>query len=119
MKEKLQCTQCDAFWERERARGRKPIVCPECAEINNAEEAEWVSTQVSSKSVEVEESQSNKTYKFYIPPVSHWYCDSCDTTLSAHVGIIEIPTHSCKNKRNEVRHLLQKIRKKQKELSSV
>jgi hypothetical protein len=34
MKETLTCSSCRKSWKREKARGRKPLVCPKCARSN-------------------------------------------------------------------------------------
>jgi len=93
MKETLQCTQCDAKWERTRARGRKPVVCPECAQINEKEEQ----SGNSSKKI-VKEDFASVDYKY--PSISYWFCSHCDQTLTVHVGLNYTPSHNCKVKRN-------------------
>jgi hypothetical protein len=108
MKEKLECTRCEQKWERERARGRKPLFCPACAEINAQEEAEYVQ-KPALKVVEPIES-STKVYKFYIPGPSQWLCDHCDTTLKVSVGITELPMHPCAKRRSMSFPLIQKVR---------
>jgi len=93
MKETLQCTQCDAKWERTRARGRKPVVCPKCAQFNASEEQ---SETFSKKTVK--EDLVRIDYKY--PPVSYWFCSHCGQTLTVHIPIDYAPIHNCKPKRN-------------------
>jgi hypothetical protein len=115
MKEKLNCARCEQKWERERTRGRKPIFCPECTEINAQEETEHASS-LSVKAIKSIE-DSDKTYKFYIPAPSHWLCDHCDVILKVNVGLIEAPMHLCAKRRSISFPLIQKARQSAKLLS--
>ena len=115
MKEKLECARCEQKWERERTRGRKPIFCPECTEINAQEEAERADSP-SMKTVKTIE-DSDKTYKFYIPAPSQWLCDHCDVTLKVNVGVIEVPVHLCAKRRSMSFPFIQKARQSAKLLS--
>jgi ribosomal protein L37AE/L43A len=115
MKEKLECARCEQKWERERARGRKPIFCPECTEINAQEENEPDNNPIAKVIKTVED--SNKTYKFYIPAPSNWICDHCDATLKVNVGVIEVPMHVCVKRRSMSFPFIQKVRQDAKYLS--
>lgn len=112
MKEKLDCTQCDKKWERQKTRGRKPIVCPECAEINANEEA----TQKTSSYVPIEKDTEKTEYTY--PPVSYWMCPNCDQTISVHVGLNHVPIHPCKIKRNQMLAFVQTTRQRLKEVTA-
>jgi hypothetical protein len=109
MMEKLECTRCEQKWEREKARGRKPLFCPACAELNAQEEAEFVE-----KTFEQPIKESTRVYKFYIPGPSLWVCDDCDTTLKVSVGLTELPTHQCAKRRGIASPLVQKTREENK-----
>lgn len=111
MKEKLECTRCEQKWEREKARGRKPLFCPPCTELNLQEEAEFAE-----KTPEPIK-ESTRVYKFYIPGPSLWTCDQCNTTLKVSVGLTELPTHECAKRRGVSSPLTQKIREKAQHLS--
>lgn len=111
MKEILECTQCDKKWERERTRGRKPIVCPQCAQIN-AEEAKSQENVVS-----VEKTTKQKEVNYTYSPVSYWMCPNCDQTISVHVGLNYIPMHPCRLKRNQYIPFVQTTRKELKEIA--
>lgn len=111
MKETLECTQCDKKWERQKARGRKPIVCPECAEVNAQEEA----SQKTSSYVSSQEDKEQIAYTY--PPVSYWMCQNCDQTISVHVGLNHIPIHPCRLKRNQYIAFTQTTRKELKEIA--
>lgn len=110
MKETLQCTQCDVKWERKKARGRKPIVCPDCATLN-AEEAEG-----QTYSPVIKEDLPPVDYVY--PSVSYWICHTCERTLSVHVGLNYIPTHNCRLKRNLPVPFQQTNRKTLKEITA-
>lgn len=115
MKEKLECARCEQKWERERARGRKPIFCPECAEINAQEEIEHTNSPVVKTAKTIED--FDRTYKFYIPAPSQWLCDHCDATLKVNVGVIEVPMHLCTKRRSMSFPFIQKARQSAKLLS--
>lgn len=107
MMEKLECTRCEQKWERERARGRKPLFCPTCTKLNAEEEAEFTKkAYVCSEPAK----ESTRVYKFYIPGPSFWVCDQCDTTLKVSVGLTELPTHACPKRRGIASPLIQKAR---------
>lgn len=119
MNEKLQCTQCDARWERLKARGRKPLVCPSCADLN-AQEALQAPKKPRKERVRVPQVQeySNKTYKFFIPGPSMWICEFCLTEIKVLVGVTQTPEHPCSKRRNIIFPLTQKIRQKGKTISN-
>ena len=111
MKEMLECTQCDRKWQRDKVRGRKPVVCFECAALNEEQAAEQPG-KVFVSAVEKVES-TNCTF----PPVSPWMCPTCEQTLSVHVGIEHVPIHPCRLKRNQMIALVQTTRKRIKEVA--
>jgi len=112
MKETLECTQCDKKWERKKVRGRKPVVCPDCASFNEEQEAEQKQEVVAS----IEKSHESVTYTF--PPVSYWMCPNCDQTISVHVGLNYVPIHPCKTKRNQMLAFVQTTRQRLKEVTA-
>jgi hypothetical protein len=116
MKEKLECARCEQKWERERTRGRKPIFCPKCTEINAQEEIEHA-TVSGLKAVKTSVKDSNRTYKFYIPAPSNWACEHCDATLKVNVGVIEVPMHACVKRRSMSFPFIQKVRQDEKYFS--
>lgn len=115
MKEKLQCTQCDALWERSKARGRKPLVCPPCAEFN-AQEASQAPQKPRKDRVRTPQVQEEITrnYKFFVPGPSMWTCDHCSTEVKVLVGVTQTPEHLCSKRRNISFPLAQKVREKAK-----
>ena len=108
MMEKLECTRCETKWEREKARGRKPLFCPACVELNQQEEAEFTKKVTEP----IKEKESTRVYKFYISGPSFWVCDQCDVTLKVSVGLTELPTHACAKRRGIASPLIQKVREK-------
>jgi len=111
MKETLECTQCDKKWERKKARGRKPVVCPDCSDFNQ----EQASEQKQHTVVTVQEDHEPIHYTF--PPVSYWMCPNCDQTISVHVGLNHVPIHPCKLKRNQMLAFVQTTRQRLKEIT--
>lgn len=110
MKEILQCTQCDIKWERKKTRGRKPVVCPECAKLNAQEQANQKYTPTTKENL--------SPVKYAYPPVSYWVCDVCSQTLSVHIGLNYAPIHNCRLKRNQPVALQQTSRKTLKEITA-
>jgi len=100
--EKLQCTQCDAKWERPKLRGRKPLFCPKCAEENELLEAETVKLP--------KPKEDKKDVKYVYPPVSKWACPHCKDEFSVHVGLMYAPIHPCRLKRNQYMQYEQVLR---------
>lgn len=106
MMEKLKCTQCDDIWERPKTRGRKPVVCPECAEFLIEQESK-------EKAPKAEKPASTpRQYAFYIPGPSNWECTECGETLTAFVGVTGVPLHNCKPRRNQISPMVQVIKKR-------
>lgn len=112
MKEILECTQCDKKWERKKARGRKPVICPDCVSFNEEQEAEQRQQPVSF----IEQNYESVNYTF--PSVSYWMCPNCDQTISVHVGLNYVPLHPCKTKRNQMLALVQTTRQGLKEITA-
>lgn len=112
MKETLECTQCDKKWERKKARGRKPVVCPDCADFNQ----EQASEQKQQTVVTAQENYEPTNYTF--PPVSYWMCPNCDQTISVHVGLNHVPIHPCKFKRSQMLAFVQTTRQRLKEVTA-
>lgn len=87
--EELICSSCSKKWTRQKTRGRKPIVCPDC----------------SIDTIKVEEdkkllvSDSAKQYKppQYKPPTK-WACGSCGAKVTLYVAIDEPPVHKCQKR---------------------
>lgn len=124
MEETLTCSQCSKKWKRQKARGRKPIVCPKCV-ANNTQAPEPIqkTTTVSAKP-KVEEDCSkfdrsflgavyqslypkphkdNDQLKNQGPKGSVWKCAHCNYTLEIGVVLSDIPTHKCSENSVRVR----------------
>jgi len=111
MRELLQCTQCDAKWEREKTRGRKPLVCPSCFQINLKEGQ----TTFCSKVIKKDLTEIEVDFKY--PSISYWFCPDCNQTLIVHVGLNYTPVHVCKAKRNMLTVMQETNRKELKEIA--
>lgn len=98
MIEKLKCTQCDTHWKRQRTRGRKPLICPPCLELNAQE---GLPGKPKAKLVVVPTiEKSTRVFKFYIEGPSKWQCTICSDTLKVLIGVTAIPLHRCKKRSN-------------------
>lgn len=111
--ERLECTQCDKKWERKKTRGRKPIVCPDCASFNQEQEIEQ-----KQKSVAIVQENNYEPVSYTFPPVSYWMCPNCDQTITVYVGLNYIPIHPCRIKRNQMLAFVQTTRQRLKEVAS-
>lgn len=80
LKETLNCETCSSSWVRERTRGRKPRVCPECIkdEIVPYHQVTYMP----------EETTSKKTAK-------KWVCPQCQATVTVFINLEYPPI--CRN----------------------
>ena len=98
--EELICERCDTQWNRAKARGRKPKLCPQCTVSDSPilssiteEEDQLIDPPL------VEEAPPIPTkYK----PNTKWKCHSCGAKVQIGVGINEPPTHKCPKKLKRV-----------------
>ena len=126
MEETLTCSQCSKKWKRQKARGRKPIICPKCV-ANNTQPPEPIqkTTTVSTKpKVETLAAQPDKSLLVAIyqslypkpnkndeqlknqgPSGSVWKCTHCNYVLKIGVVLSDIPTHKCSEHSVRVREL--------------
>lgn len=94
--EELFCESCKKVWNRQKTRGRKPKICPDCVpqlvvqhDDNDEEDNDLLDIPVA------EEPPPDPT-KY--PAPSKWYCPVCSVTLKTYVGLNQPPTHPCKKK---------------------
>lgn len=108
MEEELICNSCAKKWKRQRARGRKPLVCPKCLA---ATAQQVVSNPQSSDSHDnsFEPSLTKASvFKALFPRPDNyeqllkstkngsvWKCTNCGSILKLNVGITAPPTHRC------------------------
>lgn len=126
MEETLTCSQCSKKWKRQKARGRKPIICPKCV-ANNTQPPEPIqkTTTVSTKpKVEEDCSKVDRSLlgavyqslypkphkdsdqlKNQSPSGSVWKCNNCNYVLKIGVVLSDIPTHKCSENSVRVREL--------------
>ena len=96
--EELICEQCDKHWQRSKARGRKPKLCPSCLEsslpiqITDTQVEEDIDTIPLAEEPPVEPTK----YK----PNSKWKCNACGAKIQIGVGINEPPMHKCLKRAN-------------------
>lgn len=97
--EELICEQCDSQWNRSKARGRKPKLCPTCATsptvivIPQEQEEELIEIPITEESPPVP-----TKYK----PNTKWKCHSCGAKVQIGVGINEPPIHKCPKRLKKV-----------------
>lgn len=95
--ESLTCLQCSSTWNRQKARGRKPKICPSC--VSTLEKIETEEDDYEPEIPVLEElPPSNTKYK----PGTKWKCPSCDISVKIGIGINDAPTHSCKKRLKKV-----------------
>ena len=97
--EELICEQCNSHWQRSKARGRKPKLCPTCLTS---------STPVAVVEEEDEQLEEVPLLEEGPPPPtkfkanSRWQCPSCKAKIKVGVGIDEPPVHKCPKRANRV-----------------
>lgn len=95
--EVLTCIQCSSTWNRQKARGRKPKICPSC--ISTLEKIEDEEEDIEVPVVVAEEPPPSKTkYK----AGTKWKCPTCNVSIKINIGINEPPTHPCQKKLKRV-----------------
>lgn len=94
--DQLTCTECGLDWQRPKARGRKPKLCPKCLESPQMPTATVDNTETKKQSVVTQDSLLK--YK----PNTEWKCHSCGAYVKICVAINEPPSHSCKKRLNKV-----------------
>jgi hypothetical protein len=94
--ETLTCDSCGIKWNRQKARGRKPKVCPDCL-IKTVDDTEEEDTL---EYIPVQPEPPSAPTKY--PPNTKWTCHSCSASVKVGVGINEPPTHACKKRLKKV-----------------
>lgn len=88
-KEILFCTVCSSQWERNKTRGRKPKLCPQCLESSNS-----FSEQTENGDSTSETNLSSYTY----PPKTKWKCTSCGIKFQTLIPVSFLPAHKCQKR---------------------
>jgi len=97
--EELICEQCDKHWQRTKARGRKPKLCPTCIASSSPILVVETDEDIIENIPIAEEPPPEKTlYK----PNTKWICHSCGAFVKTGVGINLPPTHSCKKRLKKI-----------------
>jgi hypothetical protein len=93
--DKLTCASCGVEWNRQKTRGRKPKVCPDCI-IKSVEAVEEDMIE------DIPLSPEPRRAKTKYPPNTKWLCRSCQVTVKVCVGINDEPTHKCQKRLKKV-----------------
>lgn len=91
----LICSSCGITWNRQKTRGRKPKVCPDCT-IKPIDDIEQDSIE------DIPLSPEPPRAKTKYPPNTKWLCHSCKATIKVGIGIDQEPTHKCQKRGNRV-----------------
>jgi hypothetical protein len=91
----LTCCSCGVEWNRQKTRGRKPKVCPDCT-IKSVDYIEEDPIE------DIPLSPEPRRTKTKYPPNTKWLCQSCKVAIKVCVGINVEPTHRCQKKANRV-----------------
>jgi hypothetical protein len=92
--ETLTCVQCSSSWNRQKARGRKPKLCPSC--ISTLEKIEQTLEEEEPEDIPVKEEPPLSKTKF--KPGTKWLCNSCGVSIKINIGINDVPTHPCQKR---------------------
>jgi hypothetical protein len=111
MNETLVCTVCDKKWQRLRARGRKPIVCPLCVIQEESDNRELLITpKVETHNTDLTSDVKNilcNVYSAYYPkdinvykiteskPKVKWVCVHCNFEMVSVIPLTAVPLHKC------------------------
>lgn len=87
--ETLTCSKCNAQWNREQSRGRKPRFCPNCVRIEKVTLGNKVET------FRMQESK-NKDPKY--TGKNKWRCHSCGVGVETLIPLTYEPTHRCQKR---------------------
>jgi len=95
--ETLTCTQCSSTWNRQKARGRKPKLCPLCTQTLQKVQEDLDEDEDLLPVIE-EAPPSRTKYK----AGTKWKCNSCGVSVKISIGINDPPTHPCKKRLKKV-----------------
>lgn len=112
MEEELTCTVCHNSWRRLKVRGRKPLACPSCSDLDQTLIVSLPKDSISKNKDQTKKEISNITphivYNALHPKPSNykdllestkkgsvWKCPSCGYVLELSLPVIDVPTHRC------------------------
>lgn len=113
MQETLTCTLCKSEWTRQRARGRKPVLCPQCLSQSELQANQAVLQPVSTQKSEPSSTPSSRlslrtVFGGLFPKYQNaeelaestkngsvWKCPSCSHVLKMNVAVTAPVTHRC------------------------
>lgn len=95
--EELTCESCNTVWTRQKTRGRKPKVCPNCVPILVTLEDQDDNEDLQDLlDIELPEEPPLAPTKY--KPGTKWRCSSCQVSIKIGIGHDEPPTHACQKK---------------------
>lgn len=95
----LKCDSCGKNWNRQKTRGRKPKLCPDCI-IAPIQENDSLEEDEDELDIVIAEEPPNPPTKY--PANTRWFCKSCSASVKIGVGLDEPPTHVCKKRLKRV-----------------
>lgn len=92
--EELFCESCKKVWNRQKTRGRKPRVCPDCVPqlVVQQDVLQEDDDDILSDIPVIDEPPLAPT-KY--PANTKWRCPSCGASVKIGIGINDPPTHKC------------------------
>lgn len=100
-KETLVCIKCNNSWNRQKARGKKPQLCPSCKESDSIKLSEdHDPDDLIDYDIPITEEEPPPPTKY--KPGSKWKCTSCQVNVKIGVGLNNPPTHACKKRLRKV-----------------
>ena len=96
--EELICEQCDKHWQRTKARGRKPKLCPTCLSSTSLVPVQDDDDIFEEIPIAEEPTPDKTLYK----PNSKWQCSACDAKVRIGVGVNVPPVHKCPKRANRL-----------------
>jgi hypothetical protein len=95
--EELICEQCDKHWQRTKARGRKPKLCPTCLSSTSL-----ILVQEEDIIEDIPVAKEPPLEKTLYKPNSKWQCFACGAKVSIGVGVNAPPVHKCPKRANRL-----------------
>lgn len=99
--EELICERCDAQWNRAKARGRKPKLCPQCT-TSDSSILPPVIQDDEDQLIDLPIAEELPPIPTKYKPNTKWKCHSCGAKVQIGVGINEPPTHKCPKRLKKV-----------------
>lgn len=98
--DQLTCAECGQQWQRPKARGRKPKLCPTCLQALDLPTAKIVYSSIEHTEKKTENVSVDKPLKYQ--PNTEWKCHTCGAYVKICIAINEPPSHSCSKRLKKV-----------------